>query len=187
MRAFIALCVPAAAKAAARAYQDRWKECWAGRPVSWTRDAGFHLTLRFLGDIEPKIAGVIAERLAVLGDLPPIPCAFTAPLGFPDLRKPFILALDVAGPPALLAIADDLDRVLKGLRLEKRDKAFRPHLTLGRVRDRQATAPEAPDFGEAVPWEATRVALFRSELSPAGSRYEALAEVTLSAPRPAGS
>ncbi|MBM3268750.1 MAG: RNA 2',3'-cyclic phosphodiesterase [Candidatus Sericytochromatia bacterium] len=181
MRAFVALCVPEGAKGTAREFQDRWRSAWGRSGVSWTRPEEFHLTLRFLGDaVEPRVAEAIGRRLLEFESRPSLPCRLEGPLGFPSLRRPTILALDVSGPPDLLALADQLDAALHGLGLERRDKPFRPHLTLGRVRDRRLATPEPPSFGAPVPFTVARIALFRSELSPAGSRYEELAAAEFS-------
>jgi len=179
VRSFIALEVPADAKAAARAYQDEWRKSWPHGAVSWTRESGFHLTLRFLGEIHDREAEEIGDRLPGLAALQPVPVAFAGPLCFPNGRRPGILALDVAGPAELDDLAGHVDRALKGMALERRDKPFRAHLTLGRVRDRQASVPAAPAWALDIGWLADQVTLFKSTLSPQGSVYDALASVTL--------
>lgn len=179
MRAFIAIDIPAPARAAAGEYQDAWRTLWPTGSVTWTRAEGFHLTLRFLGEIEDWQAVAIGERLAGLARKAAIPATFPGPLGFPDLRRPRILALATDAPPGMWQLADDLDRALDGLRLGPRDKPFRPHLTLGRVRDQAVAVPGAPPFPEPISWEASRIALFRSHLGPHGSRYEELHAIDL--------
>ncbi len=179
MRTFIAIEVPEPARLAASAYQDGWRLLWPAGAVSWTRPEGFHLTLRFLGEIQERQAKDIVERLPALAATAPIPASFTGPMGFPNLRRPGVLALETEAPPALLQVADDLDHALKGLALERRDKPFRAHLTLGRVRNKAIAAPEPPPFGRAITWSAARVVLLQSFLGPGGSRYEELGAVDL--------
>lgn len=179
MRTFIAIEVPDEAKEAARQYQEAWRDLWPEKGVSWTRPEGFHLTLRFLGEIQESQAREIGERLQSLATAAPIPMAFPGPIGFPNLRRPHVLALEIDAPPDLQRLADDLDRALKGLRLDPRDKPLRPHLTLGRVRAKDAPVPQPPPFKGPVAWTATRVALVQSFMGPGGSRYEDLAAVDL--------
>jgi 2'-5' RNA ligase len=167
------------AKAAARAYQDDWRKGWPLGAVSWTREAGFHLTLRFLGEIGDREAAEIGDRLADLATLAPLPLAFAGPLCYPNARRPSILAVDISGPPGLADLAGSVDRALKGMALARRDKPFCAHLTLGRVRDRHAPVPEPPEPGPGMTWLAEQVTLYKSTLSPQGSRYDELVSITL--------
>ena len=56
---------------------------------------------------------------------------------------------------------------------EPEPRAFRPHLTLGRVRGRYALPPEPPPLPEA-PFDVAEAVLFRSQLGRGGSRYTPL-------------
>ena len=61
MRAFVALPVsPAVREAAARLQEELRK---TGADVGWTRPDQMHLTVKFLGEIDPAQAAGLAERL----------------------------------------------------------------------------------------------------------------------------
>jgi 2'-5' RNA ligase len=90
----------------------------------------------------------------------------------------------LAGGDRLAALAAAVDDALAGLGVPREDRAFSPHITLGRVReprrvpalaDALAGAAAQP-FGRVVVAE---VALMRSELSPRGARYTRLATIPL--------
>ena len=61
MRAFLALPVPDAVRTAAARLQEELRR--AGADVGWTRPEQMHLTIKFLGEIEPAAAARFAERL----------------------------------------------------------------------------------------------------------------------------
>jgi 2'-5' RNA ligase len=74
---------------------------------------------------------------------------------------------------------------LAGIGFAPEARAFQPHLTVGRVRaaggpvDRGFAAALAAPLAPSPPVGFERLALVRSHLSPAGSRYEDLAAWTL--------
>ncbi|MBW7864804.1 MAG: RNA 2',3'-cyclic phosphodiesterase [Candidatus Hydrogenedentes bacterium] len=161
----------------------------AGGRVSWTRDENLHLTLRFLGEVTPEQLEAYGVRLAgMLAELPPVTLQVAGLGAFPNLRKPSILwagASLVAGDLGTLWQATESCAAAVGLPPET--KAFHPHITLGRVREPHPpeafhrllveTAQSAPVFGDA--FTVHSVALFRSELRPAGPLYTVLKEFTL--------
>ncbi len=152
-----------------------------GRHVRWVRSEGIHLTLKFMGDIPASTV----ER--VLEALPPVVARFSpfeisiSGLGvFPNPRRPRVLwaGLD-GGLEALSELQQAVDDAVGKLGLPKEQRAFSPHLTLGRVR-RDVAEGQLRKIGEviattelpAVPsWSADTVNLMRTELDPAGSRH----------------
>jgi 2'-5' RNA ligase len=137
-----------------------------------------HVTLVFLGHLPeeeiPRIAAALrasgrAPRLAAVG-LEPVPP-----------RQPRLLALDLVDEDGRAgAIQAGISDALSALGLyEAEQRPFWPHVTLARVRKGARTRPiEAPD-PPAEPWTGAAVTLYRSRLSRAGARYEALERVPL--------
>ncbi len=107
--------------------------------VRWVAAEGAHLTLAFLGDVDRDALSDIGATVAAAARAhAPFPLALGALGAFPDLERPRVVWLGLRlGEEDLVALADDVRR-----RLGRDDAApFRPHLTLGRVRQR-ATAAE---------------------------------------------
>jgi 2'-5' RNA ligase len=138
-----------------------------------------HVTLAFLGsrpagDVErigTVLAGV-AERFAP----PELEARGIKPI---PARRPRLFALDLADPSGgaasiQLAVSDGLVGIYTS-----EERPFWPHITLARVR-KGAKAPllDAPP-PPADGWRAEAVTLYRSQLSPRGARYEALARARL--------
>lgn len=169
-------------------------------PVRWTDPNGAHLTLHFLGDTPPEQAELL--RLA-LDQAITHHEAFdlrTADLGaFPSIKRPRVLWLGLWGPAHRLeSVRNDIGALLGSFDVEVDEKEFRPHITLGRVRDtRNVRIRDLPDTirarfeelaasGEVthdkpVPFPVREVHLVRSHLSHEGARYEVIGRYPLKA------
>ncbi|HMQ31638.1 MAG TPA: RNA 2',3'-cyclic phosphodiesterase [Chloroflexaceae bacterium] len=151
-------------------------------PVRLVGPEGMHLTLQFLGETDGALVGPLVAGLA---GLPTTACRLSlAGLGaFPTARQPQVIWAGVGGDTeALAALRREVAAATGALGLADEARQFRPHLTLGRVRqgvgpaERRAvaealarTAPPAP-----LAWEAGRPALFQSALTPRGAVYTRL-------------
>jgi 2'-5' RNA ligase len=109
----------------------------AGARLRWVRPHNLHFTLRFLGEIPAaQVARAIvatrdAVRLAVPFDIT------VAGLGaFPSLERPQVIWVGTPeGSQALEGLAQGVNQALARERFPSDPRKFRPHLTLGRVRD----------------------------------------------------
>jgi 2'-5' RNA ligase len=109
----------------------------AGAHLRWVKPHNLHFTLRFLGDLPTaQVArAVVAVREAVRTARP-----FTvtiAGLGaFPTFERPKVVWLGSReGAADLEALAACVDQYLVRERFALDPRRFRPHLTLGRLRD----------------------------------------------------
>lgn len=153
--------------------------------IRWVSQNNFHLTLKFLGNIEENKIELIAAALELA--LRPFP-RFTINakgLGvFPDLRRPRVLWIGLEGKK-LLELASKVETALDPLGFLPEKRGFQPHLTVGRWRqfDRSSTkfADELEkwqghEFGESTVAE---VIFFQSELKREGVIHRPLKVVTL--------
>lgn len=162
-------------------------------PMRWTDPANAHLTLHFLGDTPPEQVEIL--RLA----LPGLIAAHesfdlrTADLGvFPKLKQPRVLWLGLWGPAHRLeSLYNELGDELDEMQFPIEEKPFRPHITLGRLRntrnvsmsrlseelreaiaDMETNGLADPKQPLAVP--VNEVLLIRSHLEQDGPRYEVI-------------
>ncbi|HEX2173307.1 MAG TPA: RNA 2',3'-cyclic phosphodiesterase, partial [Dehalococcoidia bacterium] len=132
----------------------------------------------FLGDTPPERADAIAQRLsAQVPNLLPVDLALTGLGVFPGWAAPRVLWVGLGGDLAELGLLEPA-----GLGFPAERRAFRPHLTIGRVRD-TATPEARRRIGEGIrrasaaprSFPAGTVHLMRSQLSPAGASYQPIA------------
>ena len=144
-----------------------------------------HLTLHFLGSLDPGLLDELAERAAlVVAPFPPFDVLVRGVGAFPSTRRPQVLYAGVEQPEGepLLVLQGAITPVIAGLGLPVESRPFKPHLTLARAR-RQLSRDEmarveawsrrwgADRFGPLVIRE---VALLRSELGGGPPRYTTL-------------
>ena len=180
VRSFIAIPVPSEG---IRALQDVVKglEPEIGRHVRWVRPEGIHLTLKFMGDIPAATVERVLEALPpVAAGFRPFELSITGLGVFPNPRRPRVLWVGLDGGLEVLSeLQLAVDEAVGRLGLPKEQRAFSPHLTLGRVR-RDVSEGQLRKIGEVmaaavlppVPsWPADTVNLMRTELDPGGSQH----------------
>lgn len=167
----------------AQAQRELQRTCPAGA-VRWVKAEGLHLTLFFLGEVLLSRLPAIEGALAAVARLAQ---PFTFSVGgigaFPNLQRPNVIWVGVQEPSGrLAALHQAVNLALADLGFQPEARAFKPHLTLGRVQ-RQSAGPVLRQVGEAVgrcslgplgEEIAQTLVLFRSELKSTGAEYTAL-------------
>lgn len=181
MRVFVAIEVGGGAVLQGiRGVQDRVGGGAGGRRVAMQN---MHFTLRFIGDV----AGGGADR--IMGALRTVSFApFEVDLAgvgaFPSTRAPQVIwvGTDRAGGDAMAELAARVGEALEPLGLGQRDgeRAFRPHLTIFRVKNRIGDITGALGGLEGKRFGRIKVSEFklkRSRLTPSGPVYSDLGVV----------
>jgi RNA 2',3'-cyclic 3'-phosphodiesterase len=176
IRAFVALELPESVREAVAAVVRDLKPRLPD--VRWVREEGVHATLRFLGWTRAEtLAALEAPLASAVAECPPLEVGVNGLGMFPDRGSPRVLwlGMDLPGPGLALQAACERAAVAAGFPREER--AFHPHLTLGRWRDR-ARRPSLPD-ARVGSGRVDQLVLFRSQLAAAGSVYTPLATFPL--------
>jgi 2'-5' RNA ligase len=153
-------------------------------PVRWVRDEGLHLTLKFFGEVAPERLEVIqdAVRMANQGSTP-LPMRLDDLGAFPNPSRPRIFWVGLETPPALELLQDRLERRCEAIGFPPEGGPFRPHVTLGRVREGQRcplrSVAKAGAPVEQVPFLATDLVLYESLRGSGAPRYEVRLTVEL--------
>ncbi len=178
MRLFLAAALPVAVRAALSAALPLLEPRGSG--WRWTRPAGIHLTLRFLGEVDEArewAARATWRRIAAANE----PCVVRlAELGcFPLRGAPHVLWVGLderePGAPRLSRLASELELAARELGWPAESRAFRAHLTLARAaRGRRPRLAPGVDWPCGAAGVVDRVVLFQSHLDPGGARYTAL-------------
>lgn len=176
IRTFIALPVGEEMRARIAAAVDGLKARLRG--LRWVSDAGWHLTLRFLGAASPEaVAGLGAPLHSAAARCPAGEARFAGLGVFPQRGAPRVLWLGVSLPPAVLELQAACETAAIAAGFPAETRPFHPHVTLARWHER-ARRPQLPamDLGSG---EVESLVLFRSDLEPAGAAYSPLASFSL--------
>lgn len=190
-RLFVALSLPEPVKAAIEQAQAALRRVLRVNQVRWTRADQFHLTLKFLGNVDARRVKALTQALlAACHGTPPLPLR-AAGLGcFPERGLPRVIWAGVqdANDGALVRLQAAVEHAARAFTAEPAEKSFAGHVTLGRIKgirrsEAAALAQAAENWAgqELGQWTAERVELIRSELTPAGPRYRTLAGIRLDA------
>lgn len=178
IRAFFGLPLPEQHRTELAGYIARCTEL--APSFRWVAASNLHLTIRFVGWIEPAKAEEIAD--AVAGSPP---AAFELQLGaagsFGRGRRARVLWLGLdAGSQEVLRLAERVEALCIRAGLEAEARPMHPHLTLARAVDRDGAAlPDLPEAPRLPPWRARELVLYRSHLARSGPVYEVLRAITL--------
>lgn len=179
LRTFIALPVPDAVAAFLKQIQERLRSPVAN--IRWVPVANIHLTLKFLGEIDPSAVPAINAQLdAVARSIPPFALSAEGVGVFPNLRQARVVWVGLSGDIKLLqALQQHLESGLATLGFKREPRAFRAHLTIGRTRQR--IDPKAlgallePIKAEACKsFNVDQIRLYQSVLKPSGAEYTLL-------------
>ena len=174
LRLFVALDLPATVRCELAA----WCERVAPDRIRRVPADNLHVTLAFLGSRSAEeadaVAALLPEVAEPLGELTTGGALWLPP------RRPGVLTVAVEADGRLAALHS---AVVAGLQeaigFEPEGRAFRPHVTVGRVpRDARLRPPSLP-APPALTFTAPSATLYRSRTQPGGARYEPVAIVAL--------
>jgi 2'-5' RNA ligase len=153
--------------------------------VAWVKPAALHVTIKFIGEVGPEEVERLQQQLAPPIELAPFELTWRGIGTFPSAKNPRALWLGVTnGAAPLAAVEAEVSRRLAGVNaVELDERAFLPHLTLGRVKMAGAgvdwpkvlKAVEVRDVTSIV----DRVTLYRSQSSQQGPHYTGLVSAPL--------
>ena len=154
-----------------------------GSLIRWVPPENMHLTLKFLGDISPSNVDMLTRMLRAEADSSHCFDMHVSRLGsFPSLRRPRVIYIGIQAPAGLEALRHGVESASRRLGYESEDRAFSPHLTIGRVRQ-DVTASDGQKIRQALEnihidslgtARVDSVHLFKSDLKPTGSVYTKL-------------
>lgn len=153
---------------------DRLSMLRGGLPgARWIDPENYHLTLRFIGDIDDALANDVVQ---VLGGIRRT--AFDLVLDGLDAfggRKPRAVFAAAAASPPLAELQAEHERLLQRIGLPAEGRKFSPHVTLARLRDtspRQVADYLASRAGfRSAAFRVERFVLMSSRASTGGGPY----------------
>jgi RNA 2',3'-cyclic 3'-phosphodiesterase len=150
----------------------------------WIDPENYHLTLRFIGDIDDALARDIAGLLGRV-QRRPFDLRLDGLTSFGG-RKPRALVASVAAVTPLLELQAEQERLLQRLGLEPEGRKYIPHVTLARLRETSswqvADYLSARGHFRSAAFEVSRFVLFSSRSSVGGGPYVVEAAYPLGVP-----
>ena len=153
--------------------------------VKWDPPEKFHVTIKFLGDVDGAILPSLISRIEEISDpYSAFPVAYQVVGAFPNLKNPRVIWIGCQNPEGtLLSLKTSLeeDLIPFGFELEKRP--FHAHVTLGRVKGSKYLSDLTPML-EKLTFEPknatiTEIHVMKSVLKPEGSEYTVLKAIQL--------
>jgi 2'-5' RNA ligase len=137
--------------------------------VRWTQPSNMHVTLSFLGQVEPARLGQIQESLATLR-------AVRLRLELSGIGVfAGIMHAKVKPSAPLLTFAEQVFESMERCGFAREQRPYLPHVTLARAKGRMPLQPfgkDDPAFRQA--FEASEFLLYQSFTRPEGAYYEVL-------------
>ena len=188
IRSFIAIELPDNVKKALYRIQSLLKS--GGQfPVKWVDPFSVHLTLKFLGNINPDNIEQITRAMEEASrGIPPFLLEINGLGVFPNPRRVQVIWVGISGEVERLSqLQQCIESNVSPLGFPTESRQFKPHLTLGRVRER-ATPGERENLGrhisaikpvETYSFKVDSVHLMRSQLTREGAVYSRIGSVRL--------
>jgi 2'-5' RNA ligase len=199
VRSFIAIECPEGIKEAIQKIQQELKMAMDisssinSKVLSWVHPGGFHLTLKFLGQVDENRLSKVRERIGeVVASFSPFTIHIEGVGVFPSAKAPRVIWIGAKSVgDDLIQLQGRVEEVLDPLGFLRESRPFHPHLTLCRIkserkeldfrliRDTLSKWLAANQQKACGQFEAKEVLLMKSDLQPGGAVYTPLVVLKL--------
>ena len=151
--------------------------------IRWVSPESIHITLHFFGSVSeediPRIASIVTPLTAAA---PPLEVSLQGLGVFPNFSRPRVIWLGMHGDIDLLnTLQQKLEEGFRKSGFPCEDRDFKPHLTLGRLKDsKPCPGIEQVEFPATETKQINEIVLFQSHLTPQGAQYEIISTYALS-------
>ncbi|GAQ95634.1 2'-5' RNA ligase [Thermodesulfovibrio aggregans] len=150
--------------------------------INVVQKENFHITLKFLGEVEEKVIPHLINVLRVVaGEFSNFKIKTTHPGVFPDRVKPRVIWIGTENSDTLKLLAKRIDEELSCLGFQREEREFKPHITLARVKNQrngkyffEKISKKFSDHPRYFEFQVKEFALMKSTLTPKGSIYSVL-------------
>ena len=152
--------------------------------ANWVPRHNYHITLQFLGDIDPGLSVNLDELCRdVCNNLTPFECMMDRASAFPNVDRARVIWTGGEAPPSLRRLSQALSEGLLDLRFPEARKEPLVHVTLARIKGRPDPALPGliSELNPIAPLKMTvdRIVLMESMLKPQGVEYSPLCSTRL--------
>lgn len=182
IRAFIAL--PTTEAVQQRLAEIRSLLEIANADVKWDAAEKYHITLKFIGDVEESLLPSLEESLcSILAKQGSFSYAFSGLGVFPSARDPKVVWAGVEDVRRIDTLQASVEEACTKAGLPAERRPFHPHITLGRVKGPQNRARLIEHINtvtfDRISAFCSSVQIIKSDLRPEGSHYTILNTISL--------
>jgi 2'-5' RNA ligase len=156
--------------------------CHGESGIRWTDPGNFHVTIRFIGEVDEGVAADIDAALTGIR-MAGFDLSIAGIGTFGPADKPRLIYAGLDKAPALAQLHDKVEMALMRAGLPPEGRRFTPHITLGTMRNADPIAVArfvaTHNLLRLPPFRVDRFELIRSYLTKSGAVYEDVAEYPL--------
>ena len=183
-RIFFAVDIAPALKNQLGDFVSTLKERSKSHAIRWSRPENLHITLQFLAEVgSDDVPTILQEVRQVVKEAShQLSFTFGKITLFPHPSRPRVIVLDITEQEGLAELSAKIAKGIQAANYEVEEKAFKAHLTLGRIKQpkgvnlRFLADVELPISEKVIVDE---IVLFRSEPQADGSRYSLIEKISL--------
>lgn len=179
-RTFCAIELPQEVRMQLRDHARRVREAVPDASASWSKPENIHLTLKFFGNVPKDNLTPISNAAArVAGEFSSFQIRIGGTGVFPKASRPQVLWIGIEDPSGGLSeLQRRFEEECAKEGFPKEERAYKPHLTIARIRRHDGARSLAETHLQTkfgfTEIRVSEFIVFRSELSPKGSRYTAI-------------
>jgi len=153
--------------------------------IKWEPREKFHITLKFLGDVEENILKNITEELRYeLNNFGNFPIEYRSLGVFPNLKLPKVLWIGASDKEKkVFGLNKTIEANVKNYNFDDESKRFHPHITLGRVKGirgvKEVIEMMQQHGHEGIIDSASEICIMKSTLTREGSFYGVVDKIKL--------
>ncbi len=181
VRSFIALPTPLSIKEQLSLVVSDLRQL--GADVKWDEPEKFHITLKFLGNVEAQLLEKLVAALKLLAGQRAFDVTYETLGAFPDFARPRVIWIGTSPNPSVLSLQKSVEGVCTQFGFQKEEREFHPHITLGRVKGSRhidrLTDKLKNTMLQPITSRCTELLVMRSDLHRSGSVYSVLTSIPL--------
>jgi 2'-5' RNA ligase len=181
MRTFVAIDLTPEIKSQLETLVKKLKP--VARNLKWVSKENYHLTLKFLGEIDENQVKEVKSILEVVAQLHhPFQLSLQGTGSFPPGQSRLrVVWVGISADTALFEIQKEIEDLLEEKDFPREERPFSPHLTIGRAKvperldtlKRELEKLSGESFGTM---EVKEITFFQSILKPEGPEYRILSQ-----------
>lgn len=152
--------------------------------IKWVKRESFHLTLKFLGNINiSQIEDIYKQLQIIASNNLPFKISLSSLGVFPNEKRPQVIWVGIEeGSKELIKIAQEVEDALEEMDISKERKKYTPHLTIGRIkrikkREEFIKRIKNVNILKSNCFTAKKLNLMKSNLTPKGAIYATVKEI----------